>query len=237
RLLRGQPSRPPIDRTFLNSRSQESPLRVLLVSANTKPMLPRAEKEVEAIAKVIRAVKENYCFPIEFETLAGAQANLGELTAMLEENRFDIVHFAGHCSFEEDDEFNTGLLLWSDPSRVSVEVCCVRVLRRILKEAGVSLFYCSGCESGRQARGGSRASIMALRGIVEAGLTGGVATVIGFREEIQDGVAFEAAVEFYTRFFEVGDAELALWQVRRTLFERGDHGLSHLGITLFHNGS
>ena len=83
------------------------PLRVLLVADGAKDHpLPGAQREAQALMDLFAARG------VEYRALTGPgeATALNVLLAIHEERPFDVLHYAGHCVFREDDPTSSGFL-------------------------------------------------------------------------------------------------------------------------------
>jgi CHAT domain-containing protein len=166
-------------------------LRFLIVYADPDKNLPGAESEIEIIEKELRSRWKDR---IEIDVWKRPDEVTGEqFNDALIEGRYDVIHYAGHASFREDDPELSGLLLTNG------EMLYAQKLWRLL--SGHPLAFLNACESGRAANEQETpvTSYMGkpAEGIASALLDGGAIACVGALWPVYDDAAAEFAVSFY----------------------------------------
>jgi hypothetical protein len=113
----------------------------------------------------------------------------------LSANEFDVVHFVGHGSF--DEESGKGYLLFEDDKGAVYEVDA-RTACEIMSQRGIRLIFLNACETGRgerERKGSGKADFN--RGIAPALVAAGVPAVVANQFSVRDQAATEFAQHFY----------------------------------------
>jgi len=201
-------SRMPMGRDFPRTRVLKEPalgrkLRFLLVCSDPHGNLPAARREVDSIHD---RLKETWGDRIEIERLASQEAGGDRLNEVLLTGGYDVIHYAGHASFDKEHPDLSGLLLAED------EVFFAQKIRQLLE--GRPLVFLNACESGRSARddGPQEASYLlqeSAEGLASAFIYGGALACIGSLWPIYDAPAADFATNFYRHVLEghmIGEA-------------------------------
>jgi hypothetical protein len=183
----------------------------VLMAVDPTGDLPGAADEGHALARALQAAGAD----IEF--LSGPTATRAALLQAIAAGRHDVLHFAGHGSFDAADPGRGGL------------VCAGGDVLRGADLEGLgdlpALVFFNACEAARvrrRAAGGGR-RLLAFRrsvSVAEAFLGGGVANFLGTHWPVGDDSALAFSTRFYQRLLEdatLGDCVLA---ARRLVFER-----------------
>jgi CHAT domain-containing protein/CheY-like chemotaxis protein len=225
----------PISPKLLNDLHRHGePLRVLLIAANTGD-IPRVDDEVEEISRIFKRSPKG--LRTEVKVLKGAEATLDEVTAELKSGSYHIIHYAGHGEFvperaqdhrlvftrprdvmtvDEQSSLNT-------PPGVIREYLTATQLKMLWRENQPSLFYmsaCRGAATGHTSDGLNND----LLGLIDAAISAGVPSVIGFRWPVTDAGAYAFATKFYEELLKTGSPEHALCGARAHVYfkDRGD---------------
>lgn len=184
-------------------------LQVLMIVDPTRD-LPGAAEEGTALAQLLRSSDA------DVETLSGRSASRAAVLRALGAGRFDVLHFAGHGFFDEEEPGRSGI------------VCAGNQVLRGSDLDGLgdlpALVFFNACEAARvRRRSPGRSRLAAFRrstGVAEAFLTGGVANFLGTHWPVGDEAAFAFSRRFYERVFggaALGDAVLEARRVVREL--------------------
>jgi CHAT domain-containing protein len=166
-------------------------LRFLLVYADPNQNLPEAKSEIERIEKALRTKWKDM---IEVDVWTKPEEVTGDrFNDALLEGRYDVLHYAGHASFNKEDPELSGLLL------AKGEVLYAQKLRRLL--SGHPLVFLNACESGRAANEQDVPATSYMgepaEGLASALLDGGAMACVGALWPVYDDAAAEFAVSFY----------------------------------------
>ena len=183
-------------------------LRVLLV-ANPRG-LPHAAREVEALKAAFALHKDR----IAVQSLEGDAATVDKVVAALREP-WDVLHYAGHASFDSHDPSSVGLRLadaWLTPERI---VTSGDDALRI-----PPLVVLNACTSARvrdiEVEPPPQRTPLSPS-LAEAILLGGARTFIGTFWEVYDAAAAAFAAAFYRRLLAGDSMGTAVLAARRTL--------------------
>lgn len=183
--------------------SESGNLRFLLIYSDPCGNLQRAEREVRVIEK---ALKDEWESQIDVEVRRREEVSGSALNRLLAFEAFDVIHYAGHASFNREDPDLSGLLLHDQ------EVFFAQKIRRLLE--GRPLVFINACESGRTANEDEPQCVgqylgKPAEGLASAFLYGGALACIGSLWPIFDKSAEQFAVRFYNHILEghvVGEA-------------------------------
>ena len=187
-------------------RGAAATVRVLLVADPTRD-LPGAAAEADALRQLL-ARRD-----VTLEVLQGREATRARILAALGSGEFDVLHFAGHAFWDEQDPGSSGL------------VCDAREVLRSRDLDGIgnlpALVFCNACEAARVRKprpstGRTATRWLGLRrtmtGVAEAFLAGGVANFLGTHWPVGDEAAFAFSQVAYGALLDgerLGDAVLA----------------------------
>jgi len=155
-----------------------SDLDVLLVINPTED-LPHTEKEGKAILELLL---ENGVSETRIKMLKGAEATREQLSAEIGSGKYDIIHFAGHGEYEQDDPRRSRLKLAKGTALQAEE------FGRILR--GRPVIFLNACQSGVTAVG--------FEGFARECLQNGALACIGALWDVKDEAASKMATTFYT---------------------------------------
>lgn len=177
-------------------------IRFLLVYADPAGNLNEAGKEVDQIAQSLHSDWKD----IEVTTLRAEQANGEQLNKVLRSGEYDVIHYAGHASFDDTDADLSGLLLHDN------EVFFAQKIRSLLE--GRPLVFLNACESGRTANERQPQTVgrylqKPAEGLASAFIYGGAIGCIGSLWPVYDDAAAAFATHFYNKVLEgymIGEA-------------------------------
>ena len=175
---------------FDTGRREQRELGVLLI-ANPTGDLPGAESERERIAHLLGRGKT-----VRLTEVAGNAATLARVTAEFESGRYDVIHYAGHASFDEKLPGDGGLAL-ADGVLTGAHLSALGRLP--------PLVVFNACESARLRRGAARKRNGTQRGqgiarnlsLAETLLRAGLAHYVGTHWPVEDASATAFATVFY----------------------------------------
>ena len=161
-------------------------IRVLLSHADPDGSLPHAKAEIEAICKAL----EHWDVKVEVDDAVTSEV-LGDA---LRHNQYDIIHHAGHASFDPEDPDGCGLYL------ADREVFCGSKVRQFVE--GQPLVFLNACESGAAANETiDRANLLTdpAGGLATGFIYGGALGCIGAVSPVDDSTAAEFAIAVYDK--------------------------------------
>lgn len=201
------------------TRHASNKLRFLLIYADPHKNLPLARKE---IIQIERQLKFAWKDGIDIDTLGIDIPATGDALnhALLNEN-YDVIHYAGHAQFNEEDSDLSSLLMEDGEF-------FAQKLRRLMK--GRPLVFLNACESG-QAANATRAQETSYHhrargmaeGLAAATIYGGAVGCIGPLWPVYDDAAAEFAIQFYNHVVEghmIGKAMQLARQYVRHAYEQ-----------------
>jgi CHAT domain-containing protein len=160
------------------------------------PQLPGARAEAEQVASWFERTADEIGSVIDFnrerDTRIHRRVTSADLRALLREGGYDIVHFAGHGVFRENDP-QTSAWLMSDGPLWSLEI------RNTLAEhpAPPWLVFANACEAGMDGARPQRQYQGNVFGLATAFINQGVSAYIAPLWQIDDQLAQHIALEFY----------------------------------------
>jgi hypothetical protein len=195
-------------RRHLPQRFINPKVRFLLVCADDNGKLPGARAETDRIHSALlqmqseRTAAPGLGIPIEVDVLASPQATGSALTEKLRFERYNVIHFAGHASFDEQEPDQSGLLLDGG------EMFLAQKIRRLL--IGRPMVFLNACNSAQVRNQADAASDQgkpadslktylqgAAEGLAASFLYGGALGCIGSLWPVYDEPAAEFAIAFY----------------------------------------
>jgi hypothetical protein len=164
-------------------------MRVLLIVNPTRD-LPGAAAEGERLFELLSSRGA------EVELVEGPAANRRRLLRELRSGRYDIMHFAGHGFFDEEEPGRSGLLCAGDEILRGADLTALANLP--------SVVFFNACEAARVRRPTGRRprGLLGIRrstSIAESFLEHGVANFVGTHWPVGD----EAALQFSTSFYDL----------------------------------
>ena len=197
---------------FDTGRRGQSELAVLLI-ANPTGDLPGAEAERQRIARLFGRHKY-----LRLTEVVGEAATLARITAEFESGRHDVIHYAGHASFDAQRPGDSGLMLADGELTGSHLSALARLPPLVMFNA---------CESARLRRASSRKrrapqraqSIAQNLGLAETLLRAGVAHYVGTHWPVDDASATTFATVFYRELMRASIGT-ALVKARRAIHRR-----------------
>ena len=174
-------------------------VRFLLVYSDPEKTLPAAETEIDTL---YQRLLDEWKDRIDVVVLRRNEATGKRLNDELRGGAFDVIHYAGHASFDDGSPELSGLLL-SDKAGKN-EIFFAQKIRRLLE--GHPLVFLNACQSGRTANEevASRTDYLLepAEGLASAFLYGGALACVGSLWPIYDKPAAEFGLEFYRKALE-----------------------------------
>jgi CHAT domain-containing protein len=203
---------------WLAERVQEEGLRMLLV-VNPTADLDGAEEEGRRLRGLQREMPA-----VRLEQLWREEATRPALLAALSSGEYDVVHYAGHAFFDEDNPERSGIVCHNGAVLSGADLAA-------LAELPLLAFF-NACESGRLRKVDGRVvpvgpqnvtrPLEQLRdtiGMAEAFLRGGIANFIGTYWPVGDRPAATFASLFYREILRGEPINRALQAGRRAVLE------------------
>ena len=178
-------------------------LRFLLIYSDPFKNLPAAEQEITELEK---SLKHDWQEHIEIEVIRPDQATGRKLNEVLRKGTFDVIHYAGHAYFDEEDADLSGLLLFDDDfysanKQRREQHFLAQKIRRLLE--GRPLVFLNACQSTRTANEEKPQKVEnylqgPAEGLAAAFIYGGALGCIGANWPIYDTAAARFATTFYS---------------------------------------
>jgi hypothetical protein len=183
--------------------------------------LPSATEEGEAVKKLIEDFKEELGekgeLDITIESRIGAyECNPVEILALILNETFDVIHYAGHGIFDEANPNRSGWVFKKN---------CILSAREIFRSRQVPrLVFANACFSAvtnQKQSTSAHESNKKLAGMAEAFFERGVQNYIGTGWPVVDQTATTFATEFYKRVLRGAFLSDALAEAREAIMEEG----------------
>ncbi|MGB0389055.1 MAG: CHAT domain-containing protein [Ardenticatenaceae bacterium] len=198
----------------------------LLIYVDSEGDLQEAEREVDLIQK---GLKEKWNGRINIDVYKNEQVTGQKLNQILLEGKYDVIHYAGHASFNQQDPDLSGLLLHDG------EVFLAQKIRRLLE--GRPLVFLNACESGVTANEAPSFSPLERQspaaGLASAFIYGGALGCIGSLWPVYDRPAAEFAVHFYNLVLEGYIIGEAMRQARLKIYETHPNDMTWAAFILY----
>ncbi|MGH8907773.1 MAG: CHAT domain-containing protein [Egibacteraceae bacterium] len=166
--------------------------RFLLLYADANGKLKDAHREVEEIKRRLE-VHDKWGDLVDFTLKKGEEVTGRVLNRLLRDGEFDVIHYAGHATYDKEKPGLSGLLLHDK------EMFFAQKIQRLL--AGQPLVFLNACESSRTAneQDGRSTSYMGMpaQGLSSAFVYGGAMACIGSLWPVFDDQAADFAIKFY----------------------------------------
>jgi ActR/RegA family two-component response regulator len=195
-------------------------LRVLIVASNTPEPIPIDAVDREA-KELYRYLSTQQVMPVKVTYIKSEEATYSRLEYEFETERYDIIHYAGHGSFDPSSPGDSCIYLWEKENKQGdvVEMTADQ-LQLFLQVSPPRLVYLNCC-SGMDTACEDELLDDDFLGLADAVVHAGVPSVLGFRWPVSDKGAKDFALAFYESLLGQGSPEIAAWQARRKLW-RGD---------------
>jgi hypothetical protein len=202
---------------FDSERRNQRELGVLLIT-NPTGDLPGAESERQRVVELLTRNRS-----VRLTEVTGESATLARVTAEFESGRYDVIHYAGHASFDAQRPGDSGLVL-ADGELTGSHLSALGRLP--------PLVMFNACESARLTRSATRnrggvqgggaqrsRSIAKNLGLAETLLRAGVAHYVGTHWRVDDASALAFASVFYRELMRA-NIGTALVKARRAVHAR-----------------
>ncbi len=167
------------------------PLRVLVVAdpAEDAP-LPGAQEEGEAVVRVFERFKAELGYDVQVVSLLGPRrATRVAVLEHLINHRFDILHYAGHCFFDEKDPSHCGWIFSGNRILSAHELSRIDRIPRLV--------FSNACESGITPRQREQRSALLAPSFAEAFFARGVGDFVCTAWPVDDAAALAFARRVY----------------------------------------
>jgi CheY-like chemotaxis protein len=186
-------------------------LRVLIIASNTSPPIPAVDIEAQ---KLYNSLNSQECIPVDPRLIPTEHATYECVQAELRSHNYDILHYAGHGSYNPESPEESSLCFWTkENSQGTIKQMKANELEFLLGQSEARLVYLSCCYG---AATGSQAALLDddFLGLADAAAQAGVPSVLGFRWPVSNQGALKLAQAFYRSLLEQGSPEVALWSAR-----------------------
>lgn len=186
-------------------------VRVLLV-VNPTSDLDGADSEGTSLLAALSA----HGAKAKVDVLLRDQATKRAIIERLGSGVYDVLHYAGHASYEPTNPEDSGLLA-SDGMITSRDIATLA--------STPAMVFLNACESGRVRQRGARSRGAVMHDSIsfaEAILDGGVASFIGTYWPVSDSAAATFANQFYGKVLGGEGVGRAVHEARKALFEAGE---------------
>jgi len=122
---------------------------------------------------------------MKVEVLADALASAANVTGVLRERKFQIVHFCGHANYDLRDPMNSSLVLWDEDFPAGA-------IQRLVRRAQPVICVVNACDTARVSDERALNVYSLARAFIETG-----AYLVGSRWALGDAAAANFAAAFY----------------------------------------
>ncbi|HWP92510.1 MAG TPA: CHAT domain-containing protein [Thermodesulfobacteriota bacterium] len=179
-------------------------LRVLVIAdpAPDRLHLPGAQEEGREVVRILNQVRNEWGLKIEvIDRIGPAECEPVEILALLHNEEFDVVHFAGHGIFDQEKPSRSGWVFGLDKGQPE-KLRTLSALEIFRLRRAPRLVFSNACFSAVVYRGKpltAEEMNRNLAGLAEAFFERGVLNYIGAGWPVQDDLAIGFATEFYTQ--------------------------------------
>jgi len=210
--------------SFLGAAPSSGNLRVLIV-ADPAGNLPGAAAEgnrIKALLDLVPGVRADLWQRRRIQ-------NATDLLAALRQEKYQVLHYAGHAFYDEKDPEQSGLILNAEET----DLLTAQAISR--QKTDLALVFINACESGTVLNWGGPYHHSAIAdGLADAFLRAEAVNYIGTFWPVHDDASATFAVEFYKAIVEGASLGLALRQARQAILQ--NHGWAEIvwaGYTLY----
>lgn len=172
------------DRLPMIKKSFDNVLHVLLIG-NPSGNLPSSEEEVKFIAERLESFPE-----VKTKVLVGDKVTRSELEKTLSEHHFDIIHYAGHSFYNEENPNKSYLELANGDAIYASQFSW-------LFQSGIpSVIFLNACSTARESHSSDYHEGQ-MSGMIRQLMNIGVQSVIGSLWSMHDIISATIATEFY----------------------------------------
>jgi hypothetical protein len=226
-------ARMPMGRAFPRIRrptAQKDKLRFLLVYADPDDNLPAAGREVRRIRDELQERWKRPGEEIKIDLLDRDKATGKEMNQALLSGSYDVIHFAGHAYFDNDDPDKSGFVLKEK------EIFLSQKIQRFVE--GQPLVFLNACQTGVTANETNPQSVgeyfwKPAEGLASAFLYGGALGCVGSLWPVYDEPAAEFAVEFYNQVLEGQMIGEAMRRTRRSIKTKHPDSITWASFVLY----
>jgi len=226
-------ARMPMGRAFPRVRrpaTQKDKLRFLLVYADPDNNLPAAGTEVERIRDALQGRWKDPGEEIKIDVLDRDHATGKEMNQALLSGSYDVIHFAGHAYFDNDDPDKSGFVLKEK------EIFLSQKIQRFVE--GQPLVFLNACQTGVTANEANPQSVgeyfwKPAEGLASAFLYGGALGCVGSLWPVYDEPAAEFAIEFYNQVLEGQMIGEAMRRTRRSIKTKHPDSITWASFVLY----
>ena len=198
----------------------------LLIYADPDNDLPEAEREVDLIKK---GLQERWQGRLNIDVYKKEQVTGAKLNQILLEGEYDVIHYAGHASFNAQDPTLSGLLLHDG------ELFFAQKIFSLLE--GRPLVFLNACQSGVTANEQHRSRLLERQnpaaGLASAFIYGGALGCIGSLWPVYDRSAAEFAIHFYNLVLEGYMIGEAMRQARHKIYDKDPNDMTWAAFILY----
>jgi pimeloyl-ACP methyl ester carboxylesterase len=201
---------PPVNRT----------LKVLVIADPAREpelQLPGARQEGREVVKVLHRFKRHHDLDLDIvERIGALECDPVEILALILNEEFDVIHFAGHGIFDENSPAHSGWVFGKD---------CIVSAREIFRARRVPrLVFANACFSAAVTPGQALTAAemnRQLAGLAEAFFERGILNYIGTGWPVEDLPAVTFATTFYESVLQGEPLGGALSAARQQILEQG----------------
>lgn len=205
---------------YENSRNPDKAIRILLIASDTGN-IPGVDEEVKALAKGFRQ-KLRYNLTFYVKTLSTEEADYNSVINELESKSYDILHYAGHGKYDNNQTDNCSISFWEEKYRKGrIRELKAQQLSALAADSDLKFVYLSCCAGG-QAGDYHKLIDNNFLGLTESLLIAGVPAVLGYRWPVSDKNAIGLAKGFYSSLLQHCHLDRALYDARRSIYY-GEH--------------
>lgn len=207
-------------------KDHQAPINVLLIGANSDGNIPQTETEVDELQTLYNDMHRLYNLNIHVTCLKGEDASLAHVRHILQNRRFDILHYAGHSHFDEQSgEFSHLILRDGD----KLGAMTASDLKNYLNEHPLQVIFFSSCWSGH-------AHVNAhhygdFTGIIPAVLQTQIPIVVGYRWAVNDTLARLFAQHFHQQLWHHFIPSQAMHESRRYIIQEGNRRNNNIWLS------
>jgi len=186
------------------------PPRILLFGYGG-PELPRVDRELKEVRKLIRRRYQEFTWPdVAVNTVLSPEATRDRLERELQDGDYLALHICGHAGFEGDRAFLALLDASGNTDRVYGDE-----LREWMRDTDLRFVFLNVCVSA-QARAPGAGNLGYFRALVTECVEAGVTEVVSHLWPVLDDEAYRLAVDFYSAYVNNEfDAAGALMEARQ----------------------
>lgn len=186
-------------------------LRILIIASNTPPWIDGVDAEARELHIYLQGHFQDF---VEARLIPTEEATYTRIREEIRSGKYDIIHYAGHGSYEASSPEESSLYFWAKENRQGEIVPMTAAeLKILLSQSEARLVYLSSCYG--TATGAPQTLLDDdFLGLADAVAQAGVPSVLGFRWPVSDEGARRLALAFYKSLLEQGSPEIALWNAR-----------------------